>query len=75
MSTLVENVHQAVRTRFGDIHDDPRFQIMKLLDTSSWPKSKEDLTKFGTEEVITFVEHFGELIKSQGSCRLFKFNT
>lgn len=59
--------------RFGDVllHSTSSscvLKCLKVLDTKAWPKAKEDLIKFGCEELGVVMKHFAVILQDKVDC-------
>ena len=64
--SLAEKVEECVRIRLGDINEESRLKVMRILDTRTWPTNTEDLLQYGVDDVKCFKFNFSSLVEAKG---------
>jgi len=68
---IVQKLTQKLSDRFGDLQSTSSscvLKSLKVLDTKTWPKIKEDLTKFGFEELAVVMKHSATILEDKIDC-------
>ena len=68
LQDVTANVSARIQGRLEDANDASRliFTNARVLDTRTWPGSREDLAVFGNREIQVLADHFGEPLQRIG---------